>query len=194
MKGQRDLVGLLAILAKAGRAKTQVSVRELREVIGRRSFAPLLLATSIVGFTPLGGIPGVPTVLAIIVVTIAMQIVMGFESLWLPRFLLDRQVEGKKLVRGAKLLRPVAGAIDKAIRPRLTVLTQRPTSYVIAVLCVMIALTVPPLELVPFVDIPLWAALVAFSLALVAHDGLLAIAAFALTITGAILIGLAVLW
>jgi hypothetical protein len=194
MNGQPpDLVGLLAILAQAGRAKTQVSVRELRDVIGRRSFAPLLLAASIVGFTPLGGIPGVPTTLATIVVIIAVQIVMGFESLWLPRFLLDRKVEGKKLVRGAKSLRPVARAIDRAIRPRLTFLTQRPTSYVIAVVCVMIALTVPPLELVPFVDIPLWAALVAFSLALVAHDGLLAIAAFVLAITGAILVGIAVL-
>jgi hypothetical protein len=194
MNGQPpDLVGLLAILAQAGRAKTQVSVRELRDVIGRRSFAPLLLAASIVGFTPLGGIPGVPTTLATIVVIIAVQIVMGFESLWLPRFLLDRKVEGKKLVRGAKSLRPVARAIDRAIRPRLTFLTQRPTSYVIAVVCVMIALAVPPLELVPFVDIPLWAALVAFSLALVAHDGLLAIAAFVLAITGAILVGIAVL-
>jgi len=123
----------------------------------------------------------------------AVQIVMGFENLWLPKFLLDRKVEGKRLVRGAKSLRLVARAIDTAIRPRLTFLTQRPTSYVIAVVCVMIALTVPPLELVPFVDIPLWAALVAFSLAPVAHDGLLAIAAFVLTITGAILIGIAVL-
>ena len=194
MKGKPpDLVGLLAILAKAGRAKTEVSLRELRDVIGRRSFAPLLLATSIVGFTPLGGVPGVPTTLATIVVIIALQIVMGFESLWLPKFLLDRKVEGKKLVRGAKSLRPVARAIDRAIRPRLMFLTQRPTSYVIAVVCVMIALTVPPLELVPFVDIPLWGALVAFSLALVAHDGLLAIAAFFLTITGGILIGIAVL-
>ena len=147
MKGKPpDLVGLLAILAKAGRAKTEVSVRELRDVIGRRSFAPLLLAASIVGFTPLGGVPGVPTTLATIVVIIAVQIVMGFDSLWLPRFLLDRKVEGKKLVRGAKSLRPVARTVDRAIRPRLMFLTQRPTSYVIAVVCVMIALTVPPLN------------------------------------------------
>ena len=97
MKGQPpDLVGLLAILAKAGRAKTQVSVRELREVVGRRSFAPLLLAASIVGFTPLGGIPGVPTTLATIVVIIAVQIVMGFESLWLPRFPARPQSRGKE--------------------------------------------------------------------------------------------------
>jgi hypothetical protein len=52
-------------------------------------------------------------------------------------------------------------------------------------------LTVPPLELVPFIDMPLWAALAAFALALVAHDGLLAIAAFVLTVLGAGLIGYA---
>jgi hypothetical protein len=47
-------------------------------------------------------------------------------------------------------------------------------------ICILIALTVPLLELVPFVDMPLWGALVTFSLALAAHDGLLAIAAFVL--------------
>jgi hypothetical protein len=186
-----DLAGLLAILEKAGKAKPRVMVRELRDIIGRRSFAPLLLAVSLVGFTPLGGVPGVPTVLATIVVLIAVQIVMGFDALWLPNFLLDREVEGQKLARGVRSLRPAARVVDRAIRPRLVFLTERPYSYASAVACLMIALTVPPLELVPFVDLPLWAALVAFSLAMVAHDGLLVIAAFVLTITGAVLVGLA---
>lgn len=63
----------------------------------------------------------------------------------------------------------------------------------IALVCILIALTVPPLELVPFIDMPLWAALAAFALALVAHDGLLAIAAFILTAIGAGLVGYAFL-
>ena len=44
----------------------------------------------------------------------------------------------------------------------------------------MIALTLPPLELVPLVDMPLWGAMVAFSLALFTHDGVLAFIAIAL--------------
>ena len=83
--------------------------------------------------------------------------------------------------------------IDKVIRPRLTFLTDRPYSYVIALVCILIALTVPPLEFVPFIDMPLWGAMVAFSLALVAHDGLLAIVAFVLTGAGLILIASALL-
>jgi hypothetical protein len=52
---------------------------------------------------------------------------------------------------------------------------------------VLLALTVPPFELVPFLDWPLWGAMVAFSLALFAHDGLLAIIAFVLTGIGVFL-------
>ena len=194
MKGKLpNLVGLIGDLAKAGRDKDEVSLRDLRAIVGRRSFAPLLLTVSLIGFTPLGAIPGVPTILASLIVLIAIQILVGFDSLWLPKFLLNRKINGKKLQQAAKSLQPAARVIDKAIRPRLTFLTDRPFLYVIALICILIALTVPPLELVPFVDLPLWGALAAFSLALAAHDGLLAIAAFLLTGTGLILLAIVLL-
>jgi hypothetical protein len=188
-----DLAGLLDGLAKAGSKEDEMSVRDMRDTVGRRSFAPLLLTTSLIGFTPLGGVPGVPTALAILIVLIAAQIVLGRQSLWLPSFLLDRKVKGRKVQSAAKSLQPFARLVDKAIRPRLTFLTERPSSYVLAIACILIAVTVPPLELVPFVDMPLWAALAAFALALAAHDGLLAIAAFILTATGLTLVCLALL-
>lgn len=188
-----NLVGLLAELAKAGRDHKEISVRDLRDIVGTRSFAPFLLMVSLIGFTPIGGIPGVPTILATIVVLAASQLILGFNSLWLPTFVLDRMIDGQKLEKSAKSLRPFARMIDKVIRPRLTVLTNRPFLYVAALLCILIAVTVPPLELVPFVDLPLWAALVAFSLALAAHDGLLMIFALGLTATGVVLVGIALL-
>lgn len=192
-KTHPNLHGLLDSIAKASRKDDEISVRDLRDEIGRRSFGPLLLGTSLIGFTPVGGIPGVPTSLAVLISLIAVQIVLGFKSLWLPHFLLERKVDGPKLEKAVKKLQPVARVIDKAIRPRLTFLTERPSSYLIALVCILIALTVPPLELVPFIDMPLWAALAAFGLALVAHDGLLAIAAFVLTAMGVGLIGYALL-
>jgi hypothetical protein len=194
MKGTPpNLVGLIGDLAKAGRDQDEVSLRDLRAIVGRRSFAPLLLTVSLIGFTPLGGVPGVPTILAALIVLIALQIIIGLDSLWLPQFILNRKVNGQKLRQAAKSLEPAARVIDKAIRPRLTFLTDRPFLYVIALICISIALTVPPLELVPFVDLPLWGALAAFSLALAAHDGLLAVAAFILTGMGFALLGIALL-
>jgi len=191
MAAQDDTANLEALLGKlsdAGRDHDSVSIRDLRDAVGRRSFAPLLLATSLVGFTPLGGIPGVPTTLAVIIVSIAAQIILGFGSIWLPTFILDRRIARSKLERGVNALKSPARLVDKVIRPRLVFLTVRPYSYVIALICILLGFTVPPLELVPFIDIPLWGAIVAFSLALVAHDGLLVIVAFVLTGTGLALI------
>jgi hypothetical protein len=176
-KAPSNLEGLLAELAALGEAR-QVSVRELLDAIGRRSFAPLLLLASLLGFTPLGVVPGGPTLLAVFVILIAGQIAIGCHRVWLPRPMLDLSVRGSGLKKAATRLKPVGRTVDRLIRPRLAF------SSALAVMCMLVAFTVPPLELVPLVDIPLWAAMVAFSLALFAHDGALAIAAMALTATG----------
>ena len=187
-KAPANLEEFLEQLEKTCGGAKEVSVRDLRDAVGRRSFAPLLLLASLLGFTPLGGVPGIPTTLAIFVILIAGQVVLGRNHLWAPRALLDRQIEGRKLKKSAHALKPFARAVDKVIRPRLSFLTEPPYSYAIALTCILLALTVPPFELVPFVDLPLWGAMVAFSLALFAHDGYLAIAAFFLTAAGIFLI------
>jgi hypothetical protein len=178
-----NLEGLLDELAALGQTK-EISVKQLLDAIGRRSFAPLLLLVSLLGFTPLGVVPGVPTLLAVFVILIAGQVAIGCRHVWLPAAMLRLPIEGRDLKKAAIKLKPFGRAVDKVIRPRLTALTERPFSSALAVACVMIALTVPPLELIPLVDIPLWGAMVAFSLALFAHDGVLAFIAIALTATG----------
>lgn len=175
---------MLNRLASAGRKEKHVPLRHIRDEIGPRSFGPLLLAVSLIGLTPIGAAPGIPSVLALFIGLIAAQLLAGRENLWLPRFLLERKIEGKKLVHGARKWRRAAKMIDTYLCPRLVYLTRRPATNVIAAVCLAIALTVPPFELLPFVDLPLWGALVAFGLALTTHDGVLAIAAFILTATG----------
>ena len=179
--GAIDLRSLLERLVSAGKAHDEVSFGDLVKVSGRRSFAPFLLTASILGFTPLGVVPGVPTTLATIIVLVAGQIALGFRSLWLPDFLRHRKVKGRRLAAAAATLNPAARVIDSLIRPRLACLTEGVFSRLIAVACVMLSLAVPPLEFVPLVDIPLWAVITAFSLALATHDGVLALAALLLT-------------
>jgi hypothetical protein len=192
-KGPTDLEGLLDQLEDAGNGGKEISLREVRDAIGRRAFAPLLLLVSLLGFTPLGGIPGVPTTLAVIVILIAGQVALSRRHLWVPAFLLDRHIERRKLEKSARALKPIARAIDKVIWPRLTFLTEPPWSAVLALACVLLALTVPPFEFIPFIDLPLWGAMVAFSLALFAHDGVLAIIAFVLTAAGIVLAAMTLL-
>lgn len=178
----RSLDNLEALLDELREAadvsRGRVTVGDLLERIGTRSFGPLLLLPALISFTPLGGIPGVPTVLAGMVIVIAGQLVVGLHYFWLPGLLLRRSVEPKKLCTSVDLMRRPARWTDRLIRPRLTWLTKEPFVRLAAVLCVLVALTVPPLEIIPFAGTPAWAAIGMFGLGLTARDGILVLIAF----------------
>jgi hypothetical protein len=72
------------------------------------------------------------------------------------------------------------------------VLTHSVALYAIAVLCIVIAVTMPPLEVVPFANSTAGGALMAFGLALIAHDGVLVVIALAFCVTSLALIAWAV--
>jgi hypothetical protein len=115
------------------------------------------------------------------VLLITGQLLLGREYVWLPRWLLKRSVAQDTLCKALGWLRKPARYVDRLLRPRLTALTHTVGMYVIASVCVVIAAAMPVMEVVPFVANGAGAALTAFGLALVAHDGLLAIFAFAFT-------------
>jgi hypothetical protein len=63
---ETDLQTLLQKLAARAEREQSFTVGELLQSLGRRSFAPILLITAAIGFTPLGAIPGMPTMLAFV--------------------------------------------------------------------------------------------------------------------------------
>jgi hypothetical protein len=149
----------------------RVSVADLMDMLGERSFGPLLLVPSLIAVSPVGAIPGLPAITSVVIVLIAGQILLGHEHFWIPGLAgppLDRcACDGA----GAGKFRPVARFIDHLLRPRMAWLTQGPAFYAIALLCLLIGLVTPILELVPLGGIPPNAAVVAFSLAITARDG-----------------------
>ncbi len=152
------------------------------KAIGDRLFGPLLLLTGVITLAPIiGDIPGVPTIMGMIVFLLAIQLLFHREHLWLPQFLLKRSIERDNLHKAVEKLRPAARFVDRFLRPRLTMLTKNVVAYVIAFACLGIALAMPVMEVVPFSANIAGAALTLYGLALIAHDGLLALIAFALT-------------
>ena len=181
-----NLETLLDEITEAAEASEgRLTVGELLDRIGHRSFGPLLLLPALIAFTPLGAIPTLPSVMAMMVVIIAVQLLIGLDHFWLPRVLLRRSIAPQRLEKSVKWLRPTAHFIDRLIRPRLTWLTHEPFVHVAALLCILVALTVPPLEIVPFAGTFSWAAIGIFGLALIAHDGVLALLAFGFSIGAA---------
>lgn len=172
-----DLEDVLETLCEMGDRQDEVSILDIKNSIGQRSFGPFLLIIAVVEISPIGGIPGLPTMLAAIVVFIAAQILLGRKYFWLPKAISKRSVKGDKLKSAMERMKTGARLVDKVVRPRLSWMTRRPFIQFIAVLCILMALTVPPLEIIPFASTLPFATIGLFGLALTAQDGLLALIA-----------------
>jgi hypothetical protein len=83
--------------------------------------------------------------------------------------------------------------VDRFIRPRLLMLVEGRALYIIGFMCGASALALPPMEFMPFMAGGGGAALTAYGLALIAHDGLLALFAFAITATAIAVVAFALL-
>lgn len=181
-----DLENILNQLDGAARKNgAKVSVGELVETFGRRSFGPLLLLAGLLGMTPVSGVPTVPTIIAVLVVLIAGQLLFGRDSIWIPRFIQKLAVKADGLHKAVRAARKPTRTVDRIVKPRLQALTTPTADRVVALACVLVAVCVPPLELLPFVAFVPSLAIFTFGLALVARDGLLVL--IALLISGSVL-------
>lgn len=188
-----DLEQLLSRIGDAAHDHEQVSLNAIREELGSRAFGPLLLLAGLITLAPvIGDIPGVPTLMAIFVALIAVQLLIGRQHLWLPHWLADRSVSRDKVEKTLEWTRRPARFVDRLLRPRLTMFVHGVGTYAIAIVCLVIAAAMPPMEFVPFTANGAGLALTAFGLALIAKDGLIALLAFISTAAtiGAVAYGL----
>jgi hypothetical protein len=193
MKKDQDpenLEQLLDVIGQAAQEGGRVSWGAVLKVVGRRSFGPLLLVAGLFTLAPvIGDIPGVPAVIGLGVFLIAAQLLFGRDHFWLPQLLLNRSIAKEKLDKSISLLQKPARFIDRLLRRRLTKFTHGAAVYIIAVACIFIAAAMPVMEVVPFSANIAGAALTAFGLALIAHDGLLALLAILFTLVTLAVVG-----
>lgn len=177
----KTLGDIVEEITQAGDDEETIAVRDIMESVGQRSFGPLLLVPGLVLLSPLSGMPGVPTLGAVVVLLIAGQMLLGREYFWVPQFIMRRTVRRQRMSKAGRVLAPVARVVDMLVKPRLVALTRPPVNYLMAVACMLIALMMPPFEAIPFANVVTAAGITAFGLALIAHDGVLVVLAFTLT-------------
>lgn len=136
-----------AVLLHAVRGESEeVSVAQILDALDTRSFGLAVLLFSLPSVVPMP--PGVPTVVGIILLIVAVQMVLGREELWLPRILSKRSFDRQSLVKAFEGLAPRLAVIEHVMKPRLLAMTGRVGSifigFIVLIMAVVLILPLPP--------------------------------------------------
>jgi len=162
----------------------QVTVADLLNAVGRRSYGPVLLLLGFIAISPLTIIPGANILVALITLIFAVQMVFGRAYPWLPKRALEFSFPREHMVSGVAMADKYVAQIDRFLKPRLGFLTQSPFVQLVALACVGAALITIPLSFVPLGPVVPSLTVLLFGLAITARDGFLLILAGA-TLAGA---------
>ncbi len=131
--------------ALAAEDRDRVSIRDVVEALGDRSFAPVMILLAVPNAIPF--IPGSSTVLGLLLALIALQLLIGRRRVWLPerlnRWSFDRDGFGRVVGKAT----PWLARLERMARPRYWPstyrLAERIAGAVAIVLSLMIMLPIP---------------------------------------------------
>jgi Uncharacterized ABC-type transport system, permease components len=167
----RDIVDRLTQAAD----KPRVTLGDIVHAFGETAFLPVMMVPALIVFSPLSGIPLLPTLCGLMIVLIALQLAVGRRHLWLPQVVMQRSMDGARLRAVARRLTRLADWLDNRSRRRLRLVFFGPFRAGIYGLCALCGAAMPFLEIVPFSSSILALAVLLFCTAVLARDGVLAV-------------------
>ncbi len=150
-----------------------VTVRDIVAAVGSRSYGALLLLLGVVSISPLTVLPGANWLVATITLLVALQMTFSARHLWLPSTLLDVRIHRASIEDAVARLHRVAHTLDALLKPRPTVLVEKPSTSLAGLFCAVAALATFPLGLVPLGPVVPGLAISTIGLGLFFKDGLI---------------------
>ncbi|HEV7370512.1 exopolysaccharide biosynthesis protein [Arenibaculum sp.] len=148
-----------------------ITVQEVVEKLGRKSFAALMLIFALISTSPASAIPGITATVAAIVFILVLQMILGRECIWLPRFITRRRMSTQKLCKGIGWLRRPVAFVERFLKARLTFLLHRPWLYLPLGLILALTLFMPFMEVIPTSGSIASAVIAFFAAGLLTRDG-----------------------
>ena len=181
---EREEGALTDVVAELERAAEEtggdaVEVGRLIDALDHRGYGPALAVLPLIELSPLGGIPGFPTLLALTLAILVARMLMGREHFWAPGWLRRRRLGAGRVIRSVQWLRPVSLRIDAKLHERLARFAGPAGRRAACIVILCLLLAVPPLELVPFATSGPMLVIAVFGLGLLYRDGLLMLLGFA---------------
>ncbi len=142
----------------------------------KNSFGVIMLFLSLISLLPV-----ISVVSRILLLILAMQIILGYNSPILPKHLTRRLLPSRYLAHLDRHAIPALKHLEKGVRPRLTVflLKARRLTAGIAIILISISLAAP----VPLANVPPAMIGILMSLSYIEHDGLLLLITLLLSFT-----------
>jgi hypothetical protein len=124
--------------------------------------------------------PPIPLVCGFLLAFVAIQIIIGRPSPWLPRVLLERSVARADVARAVSRAVPILARLERFSRPRMTLFESGVAFRVMGVLLLVLSIGII-FALPPFLgQIPLGIAVCLVGLGLVERDGLVVLGGLAI--------------
>ncbi|MBX9747376.1 MAG: exopolysaccharide biosynthesis protein [Hyphomonadaceae bacterium] len=149
-----------------------LTLGDLLDSVGRRSYGPLLLLIGLFAISPATALPGLTWLTAGLTLVVAGQMAIGLPRIWLPKFARNVRIGRRNVREGVEKGRPAARWIDHLLRKRLEFLSRPPFVNLVALCVIAAALITFPLGLIPLLPLIPGIAIVAFGLGMTARDGL----------------------
>lgn len=172
------LTDVVEELEKASEGGDTVEVGHLIDALDHRGYGPALAALPLIELTPIGGIPGFPTLLALTLAILTLRLLLGYEHFWAPGWLRRRKLKSDRVIKSMEWLKPVSLRIDAKLHERLSRFAGPTGRRAACIVILGLLLTVPPLELVPFATSGPMIVIAIFGLGLLYRDGLLMLLGF----------------
>lgn len=175
---ETHLSGVLARLEGAFQGE-YLSLGEVIRIMGERAFGPLLFLPALVILLPTGAVPGVPSLCALIITLVALQMLAGRRYPRLPGWLERRTIARTTFDRVCRTGGPALRWLDRWFHPRLEVMVSKVGRHVIAATVIVLAMAMVPMEFIPFAALGPASVIAVLGMGLCARDGLIIAAALA---------------
>lgn len=158
-------------------AEPHITLGDILQRFHTRAFGVLTLIMLLPAFLP---VPiGVGAIAGPLVSLTGLQMLIGLSAPWLPRAMRQRNIQRATIARFSARMEGVLRRLERACRPRLVALTSHTAAHVftglqLVLLGVLLALPIP------LTNYPFGLLLMLYAIALIEHDGVLLLIAWAL--------------
>ncbi|WP_237479485.1 exopolysaccharide biosynthesis protein [Lichenibacterium dinghuense] len=154
----------------AAEPEERISFRDILAILSERSFAILVVLLGLPNCLPMP--PPIPTISALLLIMIALQMLVRRPEPWFPGVVLRGSVARSDVLRAVKRALPVVSRLERWSRPRLSVFEPRLAAMLSALL--LLLMSIGMLVAAPLVgQVPYGLAVCLFGLGQIERDGVL---------------------